>query len=152
MELEQKGTWNRQTKRQQEITVFFPAARSYTRFLAKRHIFCPRFQSVFVLSSCLLSLQLLLHLSRVLCWGVCEVQDLTDFIPHRQSLGEVLLDLLSPGCSLFGALISQIPGCLLRDLLPPKTQHIKNELSLSFPGFPPCLILFPAFFISSICV
>lgn len=36
------------TKRQQEITVFFPAARSYTRFLAKRHIFCPRFQSVFV--------------------------------------------------------------------------------------------------------
>ena len=63
-----------------------------------------------------------------------------DFILREQRLGEVLWDLLLPGCSLFAVLIPQIPGCLLSGLLPPKTQHIRSELNISSPGFPNFLI------------
>lgn len=85
----------------------------------------------FILSPHLLSLQLWLGLSRVLYGGVSDVQDLTDFTLHGQRLGEVLLGLLWPGCSLLEVLISQIPGYLLSVLLPPKTQHTRTELSIS---------------------
>lgn len=87
---------------------------------------------------------------QVLHCGEREVRDPTDFTLRGQRLGEGLLDLFSPGRSVFKALIFQSPGYFLSVLLAPKTQHIRYELSSSFPGVPPQSPSFPTFVISTI--
>lgn len=146
----ERSGWGLSTKvlelneqRQQEIAVLFLVARGYPRLLAKTHISCPKVRSVFVFC-------LVFRLTMITTAAGRSRWDSTDFTLQGQRLGEGLLDLFSPGSSVFKALIFQSPGYFLSVLLPPKTQHIRNELCSSFPGFPPQSLSFPTFVISAV--